>query len=299
MKDERLSPMTYKKLKEKGYSQEDWKNLTQEQANKIVQEGQESTSKTSNSAQQVAQPTTKENSQSSIKLVKPDYIGKYHSSGDVELNYEDTYISKEAYSKVAKRVSNELENIKAVLVDKEERYESQYQEANALWSYFFTTKFIKGLKDYKDAPVSVEPVGNDVIVWNAQPDVRYGFRNAELRTPDEEYQISSSDDSDNIAENNKTLKTNTINLINKWLSSDIKRNGITVNVFMSTKKNKQALQQAIGHNNTKGYLPVTVTKKPRNKQIEIRVGRYTSKVPIDQPNQVLSEIKKGFELKNL
>ena len=35
--DDRLSPMTYKKLKELGYTHEKWKNLTQEQANKIVQ----------------------------------------------------------------------------------------------------------------------------------------------------------------------------------------------------------------------------------------------------------------------
>lgn len=36
VEDERLSPMTYKKLKELGYNSEKWKNLTQEQANRIV-----------------------------------------------------------------------------------------------------------------------------------------------------------------------------------------------------------------------------------------------------------------------
>lgn len=39
VEDERLSPMTYKKLKEMGYSSDDWKGLTQEQANKIVNSG--------------------------------------------------------------------------------------------------------------------------------------------------------------------------------------------------------------------------------------------------------------------
>lgn len=38
VEDERLSPMTYKKLKEMGYTHEKWKNLTQEQANKIIQQ---------------------------------------------------------------------------------------------------------------------------------------------------------------------------------------------------------------------------------------------------------------------
>ena len=35
-KDERLSPMTYKKLREMGYNEDRWKNLTQEEANRIV-----------------------------------------------------------------------------------------------------------------------------------------------------------------------------------------------------------------------------------------------------------------------
>ena len=36
LNDDRLSPMTYKKLKELGYGPNDWKNLTQEKANEIV-----------------------------------------------------------------------------------------------------------------------------------------------------------------------------------------------------------------------------------------------------------------------
>lgn len=39
IKDERLSPMTYSKLKELGYDQDDWKDLTQEQANELVAKG--------------------------------------------------------------------------------------------------------------------------------------------------------------------------------------------------------------------------------------------------------------------
>lgn len=38
IEDDRLSPMTYRKLKEMGYGHEDWKDLSQEQANKIVQQ---------------------------------------------------------------------------------------------------------------------------------------------------------------------------------------------------------------------------------------------------------------------
>lgn len=39
LRDDRLSPMTYSKLKELGYSSEDWKKLNQEQANAIVAKG--------------------------------------------------------------------------------------------------------------------------------------------------------------------------------------------------------------------------------------------------------------------
>lgn len=39
LKDDRLSPMTYAKLKELGYSSDDWKDLNQEQANKMVARG--------------------------------------------------------------------------------------------------------------------------------------------------------------------------------------------------------------------------------------------------------------------
>lgn len=38
--DDRLSPMTYKKLKELGYNSNDWKNWTQEQANAVVEKGE-------------------------------------------------------------------------------------------------------------------------------------------------------------------------------------------------------------------------------------------------------------------
>ena len=55
--DERLSPMTYKKLKEMGYTSEKWKNLTQEQANKIVR-GEEKPTQRKNERKIGVVPTT-------------------------------------------------------------------------------------------------------------------------------------------------------------------------------------------------------------------------------------------------
>ena len=48
IEDDRLSPMTYKKLKELGYDKNKWQNLTQEQANKIVQSNATSNSNSGN-----------------------------------------------------------------------------------------------------------------------------------------------------------------------------------------------------------------------------------------------------------
>jgi len=78
--DERLSPMTYHKLKEMGYGPEKWKNLTQEQANKIVEQGNNSskketkqetpTSVTTKSEQTNTQTSPKEDLNSLSELVK-------------------------------------------------------------------------------------------------------------------------------------------------------------------------------------------------------------------------------------
>lgn len=75
IKDERLSPMTYRKLKEYGYNSDKWKNLTQEQANKIVQqhENKQSTS----SAEKKPEET---------KKVTPGYTKEY---------FETAYSEKE------------------------------------------------------------------------------------------------------------------------------------------------------------------------------------------------------------
>lgn len=101
-KDERLSPMTYKKLRELGYDEKRWKNLTQEQANKIVQnsaKAQSSRSVAKNSEQAKTSGTSK--NISSIKssgstafksteeredYMKNNGIGKYRDTTDYPVN---------------------------------------------------------------------------------------------------------------------------------------------------------------------------------------------------------------------
>lgn len=45
LNDDRLSPMTYSKLKEMGYTSEDWKDWDQEHANKVVAQGKQENKK--------------------------------------------------------------------------------------------------------------------------------------------------------------------------------------------------------------------------------------------------------------
>lgn len=69
IEDDRLSPMTYKKLKEMGYNSEKWKNLTQEEANKIVAKSETSAKpKTEAPKQETKSKAKTENSTETINM---------------------------------------------------------------------------------------------------------------------------------------------------------------------------------------------------------------------------------------
>lgn len=69
IEDDRLSPMTYKKLKEMGYNSEKWKNLTQEEANKIVAKSETSAKpKTETPKQETKSKAKTENSTETINI---------------------------------------------------------------------------------------------------------------------------------------------------------------------------------------------------------------------------------------
>lgn len=80
IEDDRLSPMTYKKLKEMGYNSDKWKNLTQEEANKIVAKSETSSKpKTETPKQETKQP---KNNSSAVKselgnTISPELVKKY------------------------------------------------------------------------------------------------------------------------------------------------------------------------------------------------------------------------------
>lgn len=108
IEDVRLSPMTYQKLKELGYNHSTWKNLTQEEANKIVSEGKQSESTKSTKQEQVEKrkPT-----------VSKEILVKQHRTKVLIDRYNELQNSKQT-QEVLKKIKNkqyfskeELENL--------------------------------------------------------------------------------------------------------------------------------------------------------------------------------------------
>lgn len=59
IEDDRLSPMTYKKLKEMGYNSDKWQNLTQEEANKIIAKSNSASKPKTETPKQETKPESK------------------------------------------------------------------------------------------------------------------------------------------------------------------------------------------------------------------------------------------------
>jgi len=72
IEDERLSPMTYSKLKELGYDQDDWKDLTQEQANELVAKGRKETTNGETSNEENSTIETKSTNKNIEKYEVPE-----------------------------------------------------------------------------------------------------------------------------------------------------------------------------------------------------------------------------------
>ena len=112
IEDDRLSPMTYKKLKEMGYNSDKWKNLTQEEANKIVSEGKQSESTKSTKQEQVEKrkPT-----------VSKEILVKQHKTKVLIDRYNKLQNSKQT-QEVLKRIKNKQ------YLSKEELEDLPYQK---------------------------------------------------------------------------------------------------------------------------------------------------------------------------
>lgn len=112
IEDDRLSPMTYQKLKELGYNHSTWKNLTQEEANKIVSEGKQSESTKSTKQEQVEKrkPT-----------VSKEILVKQHRTKVLIDRYNKLQNSKQT-QEVLKRIKNKQ------YLSKEELEDLPYQK---------------------------------------------------------------------------------------------------------------------------------------------------------------------------
>lgn len=97
IEDDRLSPMTYSKLKEMGYTSDDWKKWTQEQANQIVARGRKETQKASKNKEQ-------ENSAQGKKSASSENSSSSNNSGNIE---QDVKKKLNSANKVFNKYKNE------------------------------------------------------------------------------------------------------------------------------------------------------------------------------------------------
>lgn len=103
IEDDRLSPMTYKKLKELGYDKNKWQNLTQEQANKIVQSNGTSNSNSGNKSTST-KPSRQQQIQSAYNKLKKESEAAF----DKFKNKATTLAERDQYEKEYNQVQAKM-----------------------------------------------------------------------------------------------------------------------------------------------------------------------------------------------
>ena len=126
IEDDRLSPMTYKKLKEMGYNSDKWKNLTQEEANKIVAKSEtsakpkteapkqetKSKAKTENSTETINMPVERlfKLSNADYKKIEPKLINTLKQKNPDIVSEINTVLDYNKKFKQQKKINNGLDN---------------------------------------------------------------------------------------------------------------------------------------------------------------------------------------------
>lgn len=126
IEDDRLSPMTYKKLKEMGYNSEKWKNLTQEEANKIVAKSKtsakpkteapkqetKSKAKTENSTETINMPVERlfKLSNADYKKIEPKLINTLKQKNPDIVSEINTVLDYNKKFKQQKKINKGLDN---------------------------------------------------------------------------------------------------------------------------------------------------------------------------------------------
>ena len=126
IEDDRLSPMTYKKLKEMGYNSDKWKNLTQEEANKIVAKSEtsakpkteapkqetKSKAKTENSTETINMPVERlfKLSNADYKKIEPKLINTLKQKNPDIVSEINTVLDYNKKFKQQKKINKGLDN---------------------------------------------------------------------------------------------------------------------------------------------------------------------------------------------
>lgn len=111
--DDRLSPMTYAKLKELGYNSNDWKNWTQEQANAVVERGKKENTLSSSKPYKSEGKSSEE-----VKIQSESNITKKTEQNQPKQYKSERTFVKEAYNKSKESEKLITENITKLLNDK-------------------------------------------------------------------------------------------------------------------------------------------------------------------------------------
>lgn len=125
LEDDRLAPMTYKKLKELGYTSNQWKNLTQEQANKVIASHEEKANQETRKKEEKGSESNNSKELGSVNKSQSENTSEEKSKSDIELDNSKPPKNMEAGSREIREFYNKRRNKNADLLMKNKEVNSR------------------------------------------------------------------------------------------------------------------------------------------------------------------------------
>ena len=171
LEDDRLAPMTYKKLKELGYTNNQWKNWTQEQANKIIASHKEKATQETQKKEEKSSESKNSGGLGSVNKSQSENTSEEKSKFDIELDNSKPPENIDPNSDEAVEFYNKRRNKNADLLMKN-------KEVNSL-----VNSYIDDVKNNKWGST-----------WaNKAPEVGLAEKRASLRTIEKTYEELGGD----------------------------------------------------------------------------------------------------------
>ena len=125
LEDDRLAPMTYKKLKELGYTNNQWKNWTQEQANKVVASHEEKANQETRKKEEKGSESKNSEKLGSVNKSQSENTSEEKSKFDIELDNSKPPENMKAGSREIIEFYNKRRNKNADLLMKNKEVNSR------------------------------------------------------------------------------------------------------------------------------------------------------------------------------